>query len=232
MEKAYQNISVLFVLILVGILWGFHKTYTMEFPYFKSFQMTHHIHGGLMMSWLLLLIAQPIFIVTGRVNIHRALGKLAYIIGPMITIYLFLIAQLGYNRTMTESPELANIFLVLDLRGLLFFTVLYVLALSFRKNTAYHMRFMIGTGLLMIGPGFGRALINSFGISIFDAMVYTDYAAIFITLSLLIYDIQKKNPLAPYTIVLIILVLEKLLWYYRLSGPWQSFGGWFAAHFF
>jgi hypothetical protein len=230
-EKTYKNISALFVLILIGILWGFHKPYTLEFPEFKSFQMTHHIHGGLMMSWLFMLIAQPIFIVTGRVKTHRAIGKLAYIIGPMITIYLFLIAQVGYNKG-SDNPELARAVMVLDLRGLFFFTVLYVLALSYRKTTAYHMRFMIGTGLLMIGPGFGRALISSFGMSLWDAITYTDYAAILITLALLIYDILKKNPIAPYTIVLIILVLEKLLWYYRMSAPWQTFAGRFAALFF
>ena len=231
MERTYKNISVLFILILIGILWGFHKPYTMEFPDFKSFQMTDHIHGGLMMSWLLMLIAQPIFIVTGRIKTHRAIGKLAYIIGPMITIYLFLIAQLGYHKG-ADNPEIARAVMVLDLRGLFFFTTLYVLALSYRKTTAYHMRFMIGTGLLMIGPGFGRALINSFGMSIWDAITYTDYAAIIITMALLIYDIVKKNPVAPYTIVLIILVIEKLLWHYRMSGPWQTFAGRFAAMFF
>ena len=231
MEKTYKNISVLFILILIGILWGFHKPYTLEFPNFKSFQMTHHIHGGLMMSWLLMLIAQPIFIVTGRIQTHRAIGKLAYIIGPMITIYLFLIARLGYHNN-AANPEIGRTFMVLDLRGLFFFTTLYVLALSYRKITPYHMRFMIGTGLLMIGPGFGRALVNSFDMSIWDAITYTDYAAIFITMALLIYDIVKKNPVAPYTIVLIILVIEKLLWHYRMSGAWQSFAGRFAALFF
>ncbi|MHA4842881.1 hypothetical protein ACX0G7_01895 [Flavitalea antarctica] len=231
MEKTYKNISALFVLILVGILWGFHRSYTVEFPDFKSFQMTHHIHGGLMMSWLFMLIAQPIFIATGRIKTHRMIGKLAYIIGPLITIYLFLIAQLGYHRG-AENPEFARAVMVLDLRGLFFFTLLYVLALSYRKTTAYHMRFMIGTGLLMIGPGFGRALISSFGVSLWDAITYTDTAAIVITIALLIYDIVKKNPVAPYTIVLIVLVIEKLLWYYRMSGPWQIFAGKFAELFF
>jgi hypothetical protein len=231
MQKTYQGISALFVLILIGILWGFHKPYTSEFPSFKSFQMTHHIHGALMMSWLFMLIAQPVFILTGRIKTHRAIGRLAYFIGPMITIYLFLIAQLGYHRG-SDNPELARAVMVLDLRGLFFFTLLYVLALSYRKITAFHMRFMIGTGLLMIGPGFGRALINSFGVSLWDAITYTDYAAILITMALLTYDILKKNPVTPYTIVLIILVLEKLLWYYRMSGPWQTFAGRFAALFF
>lgn len=232
MEKAYQNISVLFIVIFIGVLWGFHKPYTMEFPDFKSFQMTHHIHGALMMSWLLMLIAQPVFIVTGKIKIHRTIGKAAYFIGPMITIYLFLIARLGYNKAVVTSAGDAMAFMVLDLRGLFFFTLLYVLALYNRKNTAYHMRYMIGTGLLLIGPGFGRALIYSFNLSIWDAIVITDYAAIAITLALLIYDIYKKNPLKPYTIILLILVFEKILWYYRFSSTWQAFAGKFAALFF
>jgi hypothetical protein len=139
---------------------------------------------------------------TGLTNLVDNTGYLLYISNLadttclpelfLIVITAWLIAQLGYHRG-SDNPKLARAVMVLDLRGLLFFTLLYVLALSYRKITAYHMRFMIGTGLLMIGPGFGRALINSFGMSLWDSTTYTDYAAIFITMALLTYDILKKT---------------------------------------
>ena len=36
---------------------------------------------------------------------------------------------------------------------------LYGLAVCYRKNEAYHMRYMIAIALLMFGPGTGRAFI-------------------------------------------------------------------------
>lgn len=40
------------------------------------------------------------------------------------------------------------------------FVVFYSLAIVYRRNTYNHMRFMIGTAIMMIGPGLGRALLR------------------------------------------------------------------------
>ena len=233
MEKAYQNISFLFTLFLAGILWGFHKTYTIYFPDFKDFKWIHHVHGALMMSWVLLLIVQPIFITTGRVKMHRVFGKASYVTAPLILVSLFLIAKTGYHHTLvTGTREDAHCFMVLDLRGLFVFGLFYFLAMINRKNAPYHMRYMIGTSLLLIGPGVGRGLMTNFNVSVWDALNYTDYTAIAIAGIFLVYDIIKKNPLMPYTVVLMVLVAENILWHYRLSSPWQNFAARFAELFF
>ncbi len=232
MEKAYRNVSGLFIVILAGVFWGFHKPYTSLFPEFKGYVMTHHIHGALMMTWILMLIVQPILIRTGRVETHRAIGKFSYVLIPFLLLYMFLIAKVGYHRDILTTSEIAHAIMVLNVRGLYAFAILYALAIYHRKRTAYHMRFMIGTGLLAIGPGFGRALINSFGYSLWDALAYTDYVAIAIAAILLAYDIYKRNAIFPYTIVLVILIAEAFLWYHRLSGAWQGFAAKYAALLF
>jgi hypothetical protein len=232
MEKAYRNVSGLFIVVLAGIFWGFHKPYTSLFPEFKGYVMTHHIHGALMMMWILMLIVQPLLIRAGRTDIHRTLGKFAWVLGPALMIYLFLIARVGFQRDIQGDAKEAYAIMVLNIRGLFAFAILYALAMYNRKRTPYHMRYMIGTGLLAIGPGFGRALIFSYGYSLWDALAVTDYIAIGITAILLAYDIYKRNVLLPYTIVLFILCTEAFLWYHRFSGPWQSFAAKYANLFF
>ena len=234
MEKAYQNISILFTLILFGLLWGFHKTYVVYFPEFKNFTSVHHIHGATMMTWIVLLIVQPILIRTGRVNLHRMVGKVSYVLAPLIVIMLFLIARKGYHHGIADKIPIAesHAFMVLDLRGPAAFALFYILAMVNRKNSASHMRYMIATSLLMIGPGFARGLGTNFNISIWDGINYTDYTAIAIVAFFLAYDWFKKNNLIPYTVILSVLICENILWHFRMSDAWQGFAAGFAALFF
>ncbi|MCB0848427.1 MAG: hypothetical protein KDC20_01570, partial [Bacteroidetes bacterium] len=53
MVKTYRNTAIFIFLILVGVQWGFFKPYTSQFPHFKDSTPTIHIHGMLLMSWML-----------------------------------------------------------------------------------------------------------------------------------------------------------------------------------
>jgi len=75
-------------------------------------------------------------------------------------------------------------------------------------------------------------LMTNFNVSVWDALNYTDYIAIAIAGIFLVYDIIKKNPIMPYTVVLLVLMAENFLWHYRLSSPWQNFAARFAELFF
>ena len=61
------------------------------------------------------------------------------------------------------------------------------------KTYAVHDRYMIGTSLLMIGPGLGRSLIIYAYIPFPFAVSYTDGAVIAIAIILLLYDVVKKR---------------------------------------
>lgn len=234
MDKAYRNVSIFIVLILVGIQWGFYKSYTSQFPEFKGFTSIHHIHGALMMSWLVLLFVQPLLIMTGRNRLHRTIGKSSYIIGPLIIITLFMIGKVGYYNDLKNGLPM-NITLairVLDIRGFFGFAILWALAMIYRKDSNAHMRYMIGTAILAIGPGVGRGLISTFGLSLWDSLAITNLIDISIAASLLGYDLYKKKDYKPFLVVLLVMVADGLLWQFRLSDAWQAFAGKWAALFY
>jgi len=233
MEKAYQNISILFAIIMLGLMWGFHKTYIVYFPEFKNFTSIHHVHGALMMTWIVLLIVQPILIRTGRTDLHRMIGKVSYVLAPLIVIMLFVVGHHGYfnNIARGTSMEETRMFMVLDLRGPIAFGIFYALAMINRKNSAAHMRYMIATSLLMIGPGFARGLGTNYGIEIGRGINYTDWAAMAIVALFLAYDIYKKNNPLPYIVILSVLACENILWQFRLTDAWQGFAGWVAGFY-
>ena len=70
MLKIYRNTAILIILIMIGIQWGFYQSYTSQFPNFINKTIIIHTHGVLLMSWLVLLIVQPLLIQTGRAKLH------------------------------------------------------------------------------------------------------------------------------------------------------------------
>ena len=158
-----KAIIVGMLLLFIALQIGFHPTYIKHFPAFKPFTWLHHVHGALMASWIILLVVQPILIHTGKNKAHRFMGKLSYLIAPLMIVSMYLILRFTYHKHVIDvSPE-AEISnqapIIMQLFG---FTVLYSLGVIYRKHTFYHLRFMIGTAILMIIPIVGRIFFEYF----------------------------------------------------------------------
>ena len=233
MQKVYRNTAIFIILIMFGIQWGFYQTYTSQFPNFIDKTVTIHVHGILLMMWMVLLIVQPLLISTGRAKLHRSIGKVSYVLGPLIIISMFLVGKGSYVRHSGVVPEkdlLAT--MVLDIRGYISFAIFWALAMLYRKNSGAHMRYMIATGIIAIGPGVGRGLINGFGVEFGAALTITDTISLAIVGFLLGYDIYRKKNYKPFLVVFIVFLIGALLWQVRDSGAWQSFAKTYAAWFY
>lgn len=82
MEKAYKNLSLFFIAILVIVILGFFKTYFGLFPNFRNVTSIQHIHGSLFLLWFVMLIVQPILIRKRKYKWHRVIGKVSYFLVP------------------------------------------------------------------------------------------------------------------------------------------------------
>lgn len=229
----YRGISLFFIFILALITWGFYKTYIIFFPSFTGFSNVQHFHGAMMMTWMIFLIVQPLLIRSGKVTIHRAIGKLSYVIAPLLIVSIFLVSRMVYHRPDPASTHVDKIAMIaLSIPFLFAFAILYSLAIINRKDTYKHMRYMIGTSFLMIAPGFGRGLIIYFGNSLQDAVNYSNYLVFAIAGGLMINDIVKKRSYTPFAVVLLVFILLHITWNFKYSGLWQSIGEGFAKIFF
>ena len=91
---------------------------------------------------------------------------------------------------------------------------------------------MIATGILAIGPGVGRGLINSLGLDIGTALTITDLVGLAIVGFLLGNDIYRKKNYKPFLVVFIVLAIGAALWQARDTDAWQSFANRYANIFY
>ena len=233
MEKTYENVSYFVVIILAFVLWGFYRTYFGLFPSFQGITNLQHFHGFMLLSWFAMLIVQPFLIRYHKFELHRNLGKLSYVQVPLILLSIFLVTEGQFHRMAPLIPRAQNLgALALNLPTIAVFGTLYMLAMINRKNSAYHMRYMIATSFLMLGPGIGRAFIIyghlPFPMAIDLSMMIEEA----LTVGFILYDFINKRPYKPYLITLLMLAGIHLLWAFRMSAPWQEFAGIFSGLLF
>jgi hypothetical protein len=227
--KLQDNIAYLFIAIWICALIGFHKTYTIFFPAFEGFHWEQHFHGTMLMAWFGMLIIQPLLIRYRKNKIHRALGKAGYILAPLVCYSIFLVTKMVYHREIAVRPENSVLSqLSLDIPTIFIFGLFFILAMVNRHNSGIHMRYMIGTSLLMVGPGLGRALIIFGGIPFPLTVSIVYYISEIVAVLLLLNDVRNKANLKPMLTVTIILIINHIIWAFQESVLWLTIARWFA----
>lgn len=216
-----KAIIVCMVLLFITLQIGFHPFYIQYFPTFEKFTWLHHIHGALMASWIFFLVIQPVLIHKKRFAAHRFIGRFSYITAPLMVVSMFLMLKFSYYKNLPNSSiekEVAG--QASTIMQFLSFMVLYALAIIYRKNTFYHVRFMVGTALLMITPTLGRVFYGYFAAEI----MYEMYLTLIISSYLWVVDIRKKMDWKPNAIVTGILFSFVSVYHARNTDAWQTVG--------
>jgi uncharacterized membrane protein YoaK (UPF0700 family) len=222
-----------FVFILLISFGGFYKTYLIKFPDFDGFTLAHHFHGAVMLAWILMLIAQPVFIRTHRLKWHRAVGKASYFVFPLLLLSLFFVARASYLnniKTINETEALAR--MTTGIPDIFYLSILYGLGIYYKKKTSYHLRFFASIGLMILGPGLGRFLIIFCGLPPMIAIPCMIGLVAVITVGWLIIDIIKKRSAFPMGVFLAIIGVTFLITPNSHSGWWQGFAKWIATNLF
>lgn len=187
MEKSYKILTLFFTAITIISLSGFFYTYLRFFPDFDRFRFLIHIHFIAFVGWFLLLIIQPVLIRYRRYDLHRKLGKLSWLLVPVLVMTILVLVKDKVQRELEVSTGAAAMTAFIGLLDALSFSVCYGVAMISRRNTRWHVAFIIGATLIIFNPGMSR-LFNHFkpGSGLLAAMVF------------------------PFIVPLIILMIEKL----------------------
>jgi hypothetical protein len=192
---------------------AFYKTYIVQFPNFSERNGTFiHIHAAISVLWIAMMIAQPFLIQSKNYKLHRTIGKLSYIVFPILILSFI--------------PQIVRIILHDDPRGIFFpvadmvlMVIFYILAIYHRKNSSMHMRYMIAVVLVFLFPTLGRIWPIYFGFGNY-ATQNTQYLIIYsILLSLILYDRHNKKEFKPYIIALPLFALHQVVYHIMFGLP-------------
>lgn len=191
-----------------------------------------HLHAGIGLLWMLLLIAQPLTIRSGRIAWHRALGRIAIAVAPAFVIGGVLLAHFRFAAMSDAQVVAEGHFLFLPLLMATLFALAATLGFIYRRSTPLHARFMATTGLLLIDPVLVRLLAfylpelpdpNWYPFITFGVID----AAFVMLLMFFRPPLQRRAPLLAF---LLVMVMLQAMWFVFAPTPaWHAFVLWFRT---
>jgi hypothetical protein len=237
--NVYHNLGYWFLLWIVLVFGGFYTSYFSVF--FQPRPTIIHIHFLLMALWILMLIAQPFLIKYKKLAIHRLLGKISYVLVPLVLFFSFLMIRLEYYGHIEELSEGTskglNHFTSADILKkaangpialiyFIWFALFYVLAIVNRHKSPVHARYMLATALTLLGPTVDRILAIEFHMTDI-AGILPLYAGSFLIADailafLLMKDYNNKKPIKTLAICLIIYIVGQVLFFIVPNFDWWA----------
>ena len=223
----FRNSVFFFTLIPLFAVWGFWVTYFTRPT--ETLVPFHHIHGAAMFAWCLMLILQSFLIRTNRRGVHRLLGKLSYLLAPLIVLSTIALGNVTLNvRGLTDEG-----LYIFALQGFILsqFIVSYSLAIKNRKRPDVHARFMICTAFTLLDPIFARVLLVNFIHVEFSTGIIQYFTYGFIDLVLIIlavWDWKSHDRRDVFLPMLFFFIATQLPVFFVLKwSAWEAFASWF-----
>ncbi len=139
---------------LVGIvLLGFWPSYFSKiFNGTENYSFYFHFHVAMMSLWLLALITQPILIRKKKLAVHKFIGRLTYILMPLLFISVILLTHFRINdhARIVNNQKLYGPHLMVPFKDLLILGTAYIIAIVYRHDINIHARAMVATGIVFI----------------------------------------------------------------------------------
>ena len=146
------------VVLAIFIMFGFLQFAMRGYSNFGGAPFIVHLHGGLMVTWLAIFIAQNLLVHRGELGLHRKLGWTSA--GLVLVIGATGVA-VGYHAVATHRlpPFFSEpFFLALTVVGSLTFAGMVVWAITLRRQVQWHRRMMLGAMFILLEPALGRLL--------------------------------------------------------------------------
>lgn len=227
-------IGIILLIVLAHV--GFYKSYIRHFPGFEDyvrpdgsqfhFYWVMHFHGMMMIGWLLMLLVQPILILKGRLKLHRLVGRLSYVLAPLVLLTMYLVTRASLDRVVAPEEQAAVVArrMALDMPLIIFFATLYILAVVYRHRTLLHSRYICSTAFMLISPPLARTLRAYFDYNREGSIDLSRTIIVFIALAVTVGDSLRLKRISPFALVLGFVLLNKIIWEIKDTPIWQAIG--------
>lgn len=137
---------------------GFGPSFYLR-PFSEAAPLRPHVvvHGLVMTTWYLLLLAQVLLVARQRVDLHRRLGMLGVLLAVAVFATSLQVNLHIVGRANAEQLPAFLGFATMGILGVLPFPLLVGLAVAWRRKPALHKRLMYWAFVLTIGPAFAAS---------------------------------------------------------------------------
>jgi hypothetical protein len=137
---------------------GFAPTYWVPLTHGTfSASAVVHFHGLLFFTWTLYFAFQSWLAASGRVAWHRSLGIVGVSLATAMTIFGFLVSVHVMQRSAAIGQAGAGVaFSIVPLSGILFFAVVFTLAVANTRQREIHKRLMLLAGISLLDAAVAR----------------------------------------------------------------------------
>ena len=149
MRNLYLAFALAFALMLAGFLPSFTGA-------FGPLDPMRQVHGALAVTWMAMLVIQSWLIGHGHRRWHRWIGRISLVIAPALVISALVVINNALGPTSHFSVPMRLILTWIDLWSLALFSLLYILAIAYRRKMFLHARFIASTVFVALPPALGR----------------------------------------------------------------------------
>ncbi len=114
-------------------------------------------------------------------------------------------------KKMTSAEYIEGTFL--NAGKLVLFAAFYILAILHKRNTAFHMRYIIATALVFVEPTLTRAVCYWGNVEFMPSFLFSFLMTDLILIGLIIFDKVRQMPCKPYVVALTGFLIYHALWY-------------------
>jgi hypothetical protein len=209
-ERQYKNLGYFLIVLVALVAVGFYKPYFALIPNFDpSITPLVQVHAILLMSFVALLVAQPLLIRYRKKGLHKSLGKLTYFLMPLLVASCVGVILKEYDEALRSgSVEAALRSIFSDVAQLLLLVFFYLLAILNRHNVPIHMRYMIAVALIVAPAGIARVLGYWFEIPRYASGLASNALLDAVLIALILFDRRNHLNYRPYMLVLPLFVLS------------------------
>ena len=214
---------------------GFAPTYwvPMATGSFPSMPVIH-FHGMLFFTWTLYFAFQTWLAASGRVARHRTIGMIGVSLATAMTIFGFLAAVNAMKRSAALGLTDAGIaFVIVPLSGILFFAVIFSLAIANTRQPETHKRLMLLAGISILDAAVARWFLTFLapagppGPPPVEVTIVPALVAYLLLVPAIIFDWRSQGRPHPVYIYggITLLAVKLLNWPISITPAWHAIAG-------
>ena len=214
---------------------GFAPTYWMPLATRSlSASPVVHFHGLLFFAWSLYFVFHSWLAASGSVASHRTIGMSGVSLATAMTIFGFLVAVHAMKRSaalgMTED---GIAFAIVPLSGILFFAVVFALAIGAIRKPEVHKRLMLLAGISLLDAAVARWFLTflappgPLGPPPVPVTIPPAFVAYLLLVVAMVFDWRTRGRVHPVYVYggIALIALKVLNWPISMTPLWHAFAG-------